>query len=762
MFESANTYWKNHTKDKIDPDWAKNINEYEGDLALIHKGKVEDKVFAETRLRMGAYGQRYDNGKRHDGQESREIPFPDHDLKKGVDTFYHAPGMERIKLPFGRITCDQIETIADCAEEYSDCIIHITTRQDIQMHFCHIDDTPAMFRRLAAVGITTQEACGNSVRNITGCPVTGVCKDQAFDVSLYADTLFKFLLGHPDAQDFGRKVKIAFSGCADKPCGLVHIHDIGYIAKTRKTEHGIERGFEMWVGGGLGAVPYQAKCYSEFLTMDEFLPTVQALCRVYARLGEKKKRHMARLKFLVAKLGIDKLRELVQEEIKILKPDTKWQSLLPDPQGSWDQPLLNLQAPAILPADSNLVKNPSYITWLQTSVKKQAQPGYSVVTIRLPLGDCTSEQFRALGGVARKFVGDSLRTTVEQNMVMRWVRDLDLPALYEALAPIDMVRPHAESVIDITSCPGTDTCKLGIAASRALASELTRTIQSNPLMVHPEINALKIKVSGCFNSCGQHHLADIGFYGISRVFDGYTVPHFQLTLGGQFVENGKNFALALGGYPSKAVPSVVNTLFEHYIQNRLEGENYRTYLNRVTKKTISALLRDFAEIPVYSDKPEFYTDWGDVREFTMKDKGVGECAGEVVSPTDFGLKKADREYFEAQTLLDDHHIEKAVEKCYYSMYTAALALLKRNNPDASEDPNEVYEQFKIQYHDTKLMHDPFGGDRFVHYYFAAHQARGEKLDAEAAQRRVEEARLFVEAAHSCHIRLGQQLVTEKE
>jgi sulfite reductase (ferredoxin) len=257
--------WKERLKGTIREDWGREIDIYETQIELRKKGKIEEKLFAETRLRRGVYGQRYDNGQRHDGEKTQALAFPCGDLTKGPGTVWDAPGMVRIKIPFGKLSPDQMEVLCDLAEECSDQILHVTTRQDVQLHFVHIEDTPDLMRRLAAVGITTREACGNSVRNVTACPIAGVCHEETFDVAPYANAITFFLLGHDDTQDFGRKFKIAFSGCKHNPCGLTGFHDLGAIAATR-TENGVtKRGFEFYVGGGLGSVPYPAALIEEFL-----------------------------------------------------------------------------------------------------------------------------------------------------------------------------------------------------------------------------------------------------------------------------------------------------------------------------------------------------------------------------------------------------------------------------------------------------------------------------------------------------------------
>src|SRR5215471_8165914 len=287
--KASNAYWKTHLAGRIPESLGREIDIYETEIELRKKGKVEERVFAETRLRRGVYGQRYDNGHRHDGEKVQDLVYPSRDQTKGPNTLWDAPGMQRIKIPYGGLNASQLETLAELAEEYSDGIAHVTTRQDFQLHYVHIDDTPALMRRLAAAHITTREACGNSVRNVTACPYAGVCPDEVFDVTPYARALSKFLLGHPDCQNFGRKFKPSFSGCAQHACGLTSLHDLGLIAKKRVNEvTGREEvGFEMYVGGGLGTVPYQAKLFESFIPAEELLPLAQAVARVFARFGEK-------------------------------------------------------------------------------------------------------------------------------------------------------------------------------------------------------------------------------------------------------------------------------------------------------------------------------------------------------------------------------------------------------------------------------------------------------------------------------------------
>src|SRR5689334_14441458 len=384
--KASNSLWREQPIESPFPELMREIEIYETEIELRKQGKIDEKVFAETRLRRGAYGQRYDNGQRSDGLKTQTLAYPSGELTKGPTTLWDAPGMQRIKIPYGGLTPAQLEALADCAEEYSDAILHVTTRQDIQLHYVHIEDTPSIFRRLAAVGITTREACGNTVRNVTGCPLPGVCRTETFDVTPYAKACAKFLLGHKDTQNFGRKFKIAFSGCAAEACGLAMMHDIGAVAAVKNGK----RGFEFWVGGGLGSVPNQAKLFDAFLPEEELLPMAQAMSRVFARLGEKKNRNTARLKFLVNKLGLDEFRRLVLEERKILAPEAAWTSYLKDLAVTDETPLKPAKAL------NGQAKPEGFEEWRKTNVYAQRQPGYATATVTLPLGDFSARQARAL------------------------------------------------------------------------------------------------------------------------------------------------------------------------------------------------------------------------------------------------------------------------------------------------------------------------------------------------------------------------------
>ena len=452
--KASNAIWKERFKGKLPEPLGSEVDQFETEIELRKQGKIDEKVFAETRLRRGAYGQRYDNGQRSDGVESRKLPFADKPTK-GPGTMWDAPGMLRIKVPFGGLNPRQLEVMAEIAEEYSDGIAHVTTRQDFQLHFIHIENGPSIMRRLAAVGITTREACGNAVRNVTACPLSGVCRDEAFDVTPYSHALAWFLMGHPDTMEFGRKFKPAFSGCAQHACGLTQMHDIGFVAAVREVDGKLQRGFKIVVGGGLGPVPRQARLLTDFAPVEEMLPLTQAVCRVFGKHGEKKNRNAARIKFLVDKWGIEKFREEVFATRKELREDPRWLGMLQGIEQAAEGPL---RPPGQLPAPG---ANPALAQWLRSNVRDQRQQGYVTAAVTLPLGDITADQLRALADIVAKYTRGTIRTTVEQNFLIRWISKADVAALHADLVAADLGQAGAESIVDVVSCPAPTPANSG-------------------------------------------------------------------------------------------------------------------------------------------------------------------------------------------------------------------------------------------------------------------------------------------------------------
>ena len=745
--KASHDIWKERFRGKLPEPIGGEIDQFEMEIELRKQGKIDEKVFAETRLRRGAYGQRYDNGQRYDGAEIRRLPFADKPTK-GPNTMWDAPGMLRIKIPFGGLNPQQLETMAELAEEYSDGIAHVTTRQDFQLHFIHIENGPSLMRRLAAVGITTREACGNAVRNVTACPFAGVCRDETFDVSPYAHALAWFLMGHPDTLDFGRKFKPSFSGCSQHPCGLTQMHDIGYTATVREVEGKLQRGFKIVVGGGLGPVPRQARVLTEFAPVEELLPLTQAACRVFGKHGEKKNRNAARIKFLVDKWGIEKFREEVFAARKELREDPRWLDRLKGAEEAVEGPL---KPPGEF---SSLDGNEPLRRWIKANVRDQRQSGYVTAAVTLPLGDITADQLRALADIVARYTRGTIRTTVEQNFLIRWVSKSDVAALFADLEAVHLGQPGAGSIVDVTACPGTDTCKLGISSSRGLGGELRSRLVAKSQELDEAVTALHIKVSGCFNSCGVHHVADLGFYGVSRTVNGYKVPHFQVVLGGQWENNAGSYGLPIIAIPSKRAPDAVDRITDYYVKNRGKSEKFHAFVQRVGKGPIRDLLEPLnRNLPSHGAEPGFYSDWGDPRQYSIGDIGVGECAGEGVSRFQFDLTAAERLVFEAGLHLDRGAAQQAGETAYAAFLKAARALVHVQYDDVSNEAEEIVAEFKKRFFDNQLFFDPFVGAKFANDFFAAHAGRGAAFTADTAHHRIAEAQLFIEAVYNCHNKL---------
>ncbi len=742
--------WRERLLDQMPPDLAEEIDIFEGQMELRRQGKIEDRVFAETRLRRGVYGQRYDNGQRHDGIAQRQLVFPAGELTKGPETLWDAPGMVRIKIPYGGITPDQLEVIAELAEEYSDSILHVTTRQDIQLHYVHIDDTPDLMRRLAAVDITTREACGNGVRNVTACPLAGVCHTEAFDITAYAAALFRFLLGHPDCQDFGRKFKLAFSGCAGEACGLVMMHDFGAIARTtvvdgveravlrplrrRRPRHDAAPGQAALRGPpGRGAAAGRAGDRPRLRPPGrEGEPQPRA-----HQVPGREARHRR-----VPPPGGRGARD---------PPARRALDLVP----ALGRGLHRVPHPGVGPAPARRRRDRPRATrdWLRTNVYRQRQPGFAVATIALPLGDLSSVQTRQLADVAR-----TLRRRRgahhgrAEHRAALGARGRPAGALRRAGR--DRPRRRRAPARSSTSPRAPAPTPASSASPRRAASPAScaRASPRRQFELDEAVRGLRIKVSGCFNSCGQHHVADIGFFGNSRKINGVTVPHFQVVLGGRWRENAGSYGLAIGAVPSKRIPEVVDAITTRFVAEREEGESFQDWIARLGKKELGALIGELKTIPSPEEDPTLYIDWGDARVFTMGDIGIGECAGEVISSTDLELSFAESIAFDAQVALEDGDLARADERAYAAMLAGARALVRTEFPNVPDDPDTIVREFKTRFYDTERFFDRFAKGRFARPLFDRHEAAPQVHEAEATRGLVEEAQLFIDAVHAFEIR----------
>ena len=690
-------------------DVRNEIDVYETELRRVQAGQMPEKVFLEFRLRHGVYGQRQD----------------------GVQ-------MQRIKIPMGLLDTAKMHALADLSEEYADGVSHVTTRQDIQYHFVDINDTPNLMRRLAEAGITTREACGNVVRNVTCCPNSGVCRDEVFDVTPYAQAMTYFLLRHPDAQNFGRKFKIAFSGCEDHACGLALMHDIGAVAKIREVDGKLRRGFRVFLGGGLGSLPHQAVLYKDFVPADDMLPLAQACARVFARLGEKKNRAKARMKFLVSRLGMEEFARLIEEEKARLPEDERWNREFEQAESAYADAPLKPGSELTIPADAD----PEMLRWLDVNVSPQKQAGYSMVEIFLPLGDISGDQLRGLARLCEKHVKDTIRTTVSQNILVRWAPNGDLPAFYRGLKSLSIASVGAGRLADVTACPGTDSCKLGITSSRGMAAVLHEKF-SNGMSDIADRRDLKIKISGCFNSCGQHHVADIGFFGSVQRKGNNIAPVVQVVLGGTTEKNAKSFGLTVGKVATRRTPEVVRKLSDFYSAEKKGGETLADVVNRVGKARLKAELGDLVLIPTHDQNPDFYRDSRQPWEY-IKNVGVGECAGEVVDQAEFMLEDADRLNFEATLALEQGRHQEAAKLSCQAVTKAADGILFTRGLLLS-DKYDTVKEFRTHFYETGVFWKPFAEN-----FFRVSGERPDEVSPERARQRVEEATLFIEQAQTVY------------
>jgi sulfite reductase beta subunit-like hemoprotein len=488
----------------------------------------------------------------------------------------HTSHMQRIKIPGGLLTADQLEVLAGIADLYGRGIAHVTTRQDIQMHWVPLDGVLDMYERLLAVDITTRGACADSVRNVTGCPYAGVHPDEAFDVTPYCMAIHDYFLFNPLNLTLPRKFKIAVEGCPED-CAQVPVNDIGLYAKERDGT----RGFGVWAGGGLGAQPFLAKAVAEFIPADDVLVWCEAIVRIQHRHGERKNRSRARMKYVVKRLGLDRFRTMIEEEVRRVDAERGAELRADVREQVADHPAV--RAPAEVRGATRPL--PGFDAWRRTNARSQRQPGYSAVVVQLPLGDLTSDQMRDAARLVRSHGNGTLRTTNDQNLVLPWIADAALPALHAALVATGLGNADAGTIADVVSCPGMDYCSLAITRSMGVAERVRDHLLTDPAAgdgFAGRLGRFGIKVSGCPNSCGQHHVGDIGLTG-HAVSDGDGVerPYYSILVGGSVGEGRGQVGQRLGRFPEQDTPAVIAGVARFYEQRRHGGETFPDFVQRV-------------------------------------------------------------------------------------------------------------------------------------------------------------------------------------
>jgi len=615
------------------PVVQKEIIELEKKIHLFRGGKIDDERFRSLRLARGIYGQR----------------------QEGVQ-------MIRIKLPYGKVTSEQLVRITQVSDEYSTGRLHITTRQDIQIHYVSLDRTPELWADLAKDDITLREACGNTVRNITGSELAGVDVNEPFDVSPYAQGLFQYLLRNPICQEMGRKFKISFSS-SDEDTALSYLHDLGFIPKIKDGQ----RGFKIMFGGGLGSQPAHAELLSEFVPVNEIIPTAEGIIRIFDRYGERAKRMKARMKFLIKEMGKDVFLDLVEKEKKAIAFET-YEIDTTAFDGPIAEPLL--EVPQVTIEDTK-----AYEAWKNSNVIKQKQDGYYAIGIKVLLGDFYTDKARLLAALIKNYAANELRFSLRQNIVIRHVKEENLPFFYQELAKLDFVQLGYNSVGDITACPGTDTCNLGIASSTGIAEELERVLTAE----YPQYlnnREIEIKISGCMNACGQHNMSAIGFQGMSINSGKLVAPALQVLLGGGRLGNGAGrFADKVIKVPSRRGPDALRTILNDFDANG-SGQKFLDYYDTKGEKYFYEILKPFADVTNLTEAD--FVDWGNADNY-VKAVGVGECAGVVIDLVATLLFEAKEKLILAQESFDEKKWSDAIYHAYAGFVNGAKALLLSEN-----------------------------------------------------------------------------------
>ena len=703
------------------------IETFEDEVKRLESGETPVDVFKPFRLQHGIYGQRQ----------------PD-------------VQMVRIKIPFGGLTTNQLRRIAELADTYATGVGHVTTRQDIQLHFVPLLEVGTVMRKLAEVDVTTREACANTVRNVTACALAGICPGEIFDVTPYAKTVANHLLRNSLTQSLPRKFKIAFSGC-QRDCALTPIHDVGLLAA--RNEQGTI-GFKMSVGGGLGSTPRIAKVLREFVPMDELIPSIEAIIKVFDNLGNRKNRSKARMKFVIDKLGFEEFTKRWKEAYQTLQKSEKAApslTLLSYPD----------DAPLIMPtkagngtssngngdghsngSNGSPTSHSDFEVWRRTNVVNQRQLGFAAAVVKLPSGDITSEQMFALADLTDTYSNGNIRTTIDQNLIVRWIPDFRLKEFYKELASQGLGAPGANGIEDIVACPGTDTCGLGITSSKGMARALAELFPAGE--TPDDLKGVDVKISGCHNSCAQHHIATIGLHGVGKRIGEHIAPVYELHLGGQ-VNGTAKIAQLIVKVPAKNVPDAIRHLLEVYRRDQQGGENLQAFIMRMGKAKLKEELIPYTFLPSFEENANYYFDWEADEEFSVEDLGPGECAGGALEMIDNRILEAEQELYQAKILAEKHQHGFAVNKAYRAIVAGAKALLVTEgiDPNTDSDTLKEFDQLIItkrlltsDYHNLAKKIDDLGT---------------KDASDEFTQGKISFARDFVNACRTVTEQIGQDL-----
>jgi sulfite reductase (ferredoxin) len=584
---------------EIDPEIRADVEKFEVQLARYLAGDLEEDAFRVFRLNNGIYGQR----------------------QGGTNQ------MLRVKVPYGSITPEQLDMFGHLADTYSRGWGHLTTRQNVQFHFVQLDQVPAALWDMASVGLTSREACGDTVRNVQGCHLAGACPYEVLDISAWAEATYRHFLHNPLAQRMPRKFKINFSGC-DTDCGQAMFNDIGVIATSRTLEDGSrEDGFRVFVAGGLGANPHPALALEEFTSREDLMATLEAVLRVFSNHGNRDNKLRARMKWLVDTMGFEELQQRIFRERKMLVASSTWPGGIPQAvMKEGDAPAGLGQGATPTPIGQGtpvtLRRADPFTAWDDANVVRGVAKGTVSAVAYARLGDITAAQFRALASIQRELAAE-VRITNRQNLVFRGLSESQLPVLFERLSAIGMAEPGAELSRDVVACPGADTCNLAVSQSRGLADAIGSALDEAGLA---DVGGIRTNISGCTNSCGQHHISDIGFSGAERRAHGKSAPGYTMLLGGYVGQERIHFGERALRLPAKNAPEATVRVVRRFNDERQAGETFRSWMERVGgAKEIAEGLKDLDAFPTPEEAPEFYVDYGETGPY-IAETGESECA----------------------------------------------------------------------------------------------------------------------------------------
>lgn len=709
----------NEIDPKLSEAIAQEIENFDQMAQRFKNKEIPEEKFKRYRLQNGIYGQRQ----------------PGHQ-------------MVRVKIPAGLLNAAQLRCLADISGQYSQGFGHVTTRQDIQFHYVVLDDVKQVMTDLSKVGLSTREACGNTVRNVTSCHRAGICPTELFDVTAISEKVAYFLLWNPINQDLPRKFKISFSGCTSE-CGLAAIHDLGFIATSREVDGKMELGFKVFIGGGLGSHPKLALPYSDFVPIDEVLPLCEATLKLFDIHGNRRNKSRARMKFVLEKWGLEKFKETLETLLSEVLASDKTFPILP--QACLKEKPTTLTEIPIGNGDNEA----AFSLWAKTNLIPQGDDSFAI-QIKLPLGDITEAQFRGLADLTEQFSTQGARTTHQQNIIFNRIAKVDVSKFYTALEAVGLAGSGAERVVDVMACPGADTCQLALTNSMGVGGAINE-ILTKELPMYDDLEGLRIRISGCPNSCAHHHIAGIGLHGVAKKVNGVLTAHYQLHLGGGLNAETPTLGKSKIKLPAKNIPAAVLELITLFRSERQGEETFNQFVERFGREAIGEKLAHFSDLAPQEERPDLYWDWKeDDKVFSLDEIGPGECSGTVIDMIEYGLRMAGETIEKARKSAEKNDYADAAALIKEAILLDARALLYTYGTDSPHD-DQILKEFQ-----QKLVEQGILSERFECFTSELGKWTDFGEDAESVQPLLEEGIAFVQECQGAYDRMDAKMKFRKK